>query len=116
MLNDALGGETASQYGGYLAQQIQNAQMAGVMLVFEQDSPTCDSDHPQLSAYADTMAAIAKQYNVSLIPQYSAISAVSGWKQQMVGGCLVPDSALDAIKAQQDLLVIAPLVKNLIGE
>lgn len=115
MLNDALGGETASEYGGYLVQQIQNAQTAGVALVFEQDSPTCDSDHPQLSTYADTMAAVAKQYKVPLIAQYSAISSLSGWQQHTLD-CLVPDATLDAIKAQQAQVVIAPLIQKILGE
>lgn len=115
MLNDALGGETPDDYAGYLTQQVQNAQTAGVTLVFEEDSPVCDGDHPQLPIYVATMERIAAQYNVPIIKQYSAIQAIDAWKGHVLG-CLVPDSALDAVKAQASEAVIMSLVKAAPGE
>jgi hypothetical protein len=114
MLNDALGGETVADYTGYLIQQVQNAKGAGVILIFEEDSPVCDGDHPQLAAYVAAMDAVASQYNVPLIRQYSSTQAIGGWRNHMLG-CLVPDPTLTAVKSQAELAVIAPIVKSLVS-
>lgn len=114
MLNDALGGETPADYAGYLTQQVQNAQAAGVTLVFEEDSPVCDGDHPQLPAYVAAMERIGAQYNVPVVLQYSGIQAIDGWKDHMLG-CIVPDAALDAVKAQAEEAVIGPIVRKIIA-
>ena len=113
-LNDQYGGETASDFAGYLTQAIQTAQSAGRTVVLEEPSPTCDSDHPHLADYSAAIDATGKTLGVPVIQQYAFIESVQGWQTHMDGSCTVPDAYLDSLKAQQELAVIAPLVQNLI--
>jgi hypothetical protein len=50
-VNDALGGETLSDYSGYLEQFIEDVRAAGKIPVLEEPGPVCDGNHPQLGAY-----------------------------------------------------------------
>lgn len=113
-LNDALGGETVDEYSAYLGQWIQDAKTAGLQPVLEEPGPVCDGNHPQLPAYVAAMDAAASTYNIPIIKTYSLISGIDGWQAHMLG-CTVPDSTLDAFRAQQEQAVIGPLVKNLLG-
>ena len=113
-LNDQYGSESPSDFSGYLTQAIQTAQIAGRTVVLEEPSPTCDSDHPHLADYAAAIDAAGKTLGVPVIQQYAFIESVQGWEAHMDGSCTVPDAYLDAIKAQQELTVLAPLVQNLI--
>lgn len=114
-LNDAYGGETASDFGGYLAQAIQTIRDAGRRPVLETPSPTCDSDHPRMADYAAAVKSAGATYNVPVIDNYAAILSLTGWRDHMDQTCTLPDEALQAFKAQQELAVIAPLVKTIIG-
>ena len=115
MLNDALGGETIDQYTAYLEQWAQYARSAGLTPVFEEDSPVCDDDHPQLSAYVDAMNEVGRRLNVPVIHQYAFVQGIANWQSHMIS-CRYPDATLLAVKAQQELTVIAPIVKAQIGE
>lgn len=115
MLNDALGGETVDEYSAYLAQWVHDAQSAGLTPVLEEASPVCDDNHPQLSAYVDAMNVVARRMNVPVIHQYSYVQGIAGWQSHMIG-CLYPDATLLAVKAQQELAVIAPMVKAQMGD
>lgn len=94
---------------------IQTAQGAGRTVVLEEPSPTCDSDHPRLANYSAVIDAAGESFGVPVIQQFAFIQSVQGWQQHMDGSCTVPDAYLDGLKAQQELAVIAPLVKTLIG-
>jgi hypothetical protein len=113
-VNDALGGETLSDYSGYLEQFIEDVRAAGKIPVLEEPGPVCDGNHPQLGAYVQTMDAAAAQYNVPLIEQYHYIQSITGWCTHMTGG-FYPDAYIDALKAKQEQAVIAPLVQMIIG-
>jgi hypothetical protein len=114
-INDGYGGETPAQYAAYIGQWIQDAQSAGLTPVLEQPSPTCDDDHPHLADYAAAMEAVATTYHVPVIKQYAFVRRLDGWKAHMVGGCLIPNAALDAAKAQQEAEIIAPIIAKIIG-
>ncbi|WP_260858726.1 hypothetical protein [Paraburkholderia sp. BCC1885] len=114
-LNDNLGGETVDQYAAYLGQWIQDARASGIRPVLEEAAPTCDTDHPRLPIYVSAMDAVAKQYNVPVIAQYAYVQSIPDWQTHMLN-CLIPDAYLDALKAKQELTVIAPLVEAVIGE
>lgn len=109
-LNDVYG-ESPQDFAGYLGQAIQTIRDAGRRPVLETPSPTCDSDHPQLAKYAAAIKSAGVAYNVPVVDNYAAISALSGWRDHMDSTCTLPDEALQAFKAQQELAVIAPLVK-----
>ncbi|MEX3914903.1 SGNH/GDSL hydrolase family protein [Paraburkholderia sp. BR10872] len=113
-INDQYGGETPSDFGGYLTQAIQTAQSAGRTVVLEEPSPTCDTDHPRLADYSSAIDAAGKALGVPVIQQFAFVSSIQGWQAHMDASCTVPDAYIDAIKAQQELAVIAPLVRNLI--
>jgi hypothetical protein len=114
-INDALGGETVADYRQYLADWVVAVRAAGKTPVLEESGPVCDSDHPQLAAYGQAMDDAAVAYDVPIIKQYSYIQGIAGWQSHMTG-CLYPDATLLAAKAQQELGVIAPLVKSALGE
>lgn len=115
-LNEQYGGESVSDFSGYLAQAIQTIQADGRRPVLETPSPTCDSDHPFTANYAAAIKAAGVTYNVPVVDNFAAISALSGWRQHMDATCTLPDEALQQFTAQQELVVIAPLVKAQIGE
>lgn len=115
-LNDALGGETVAEYSAYLGQWIQDAKAAGLKPVLEEPGSVCDGNHPQLPTYVAAMGAAAVTYNIPIIKTYSLISDIDGWKAHMLGGCIVPDATFDQLRAQQELAIIAPLIKKLISE
>jgi hypothetical protein len=113
-INDALGGETVADYRQYLADWVVAVRAAGKTPVLEESGPVCDSDHPQLAAYVQAMDDAAAAYDVPIIKQYSYIEGIAGWQSHMTG-CLYPDATLLAAKAQQELVVIALMVKAQIG-
>jgi hypothetical protein len=115
MLNDAFGGETVDQYTGYLTQWVEDARAAGLTPVLEESGPVCDGDHPQLASYVDAMNDVGRRLNVPVIHQYSYIQGIAGWQSHLMS-CIYPDATLLAAKAQQELIVIAPLVKAALGE
>jgi len=111
---DMLGGESISDYQGYLAQWLQAVKAAGKIAILEEPGPQCGNVNPQLPAYVAAMDDFAKVNNVPLIAQYQPILALSDWTAHMDASCQFPDTALNQFKAQQELAVIAPLVQNLI--
>ena len=113
---DMFGGESISDYQGYLAQWLQAAKAAGKIAVLEEPGPQCGNVNPHLPAYVAAMDDFARTNNVPLIAQYQPILALSDWAAHMDASCQFPDAALDQFKAQQELAVIEPLVKTLIGE
>lgn len=115
-LNEQYGGETASDFSGYLAQAIQTVRDAGRRPVLETPSPTCDSDHPFTANYAAAIKAAGVTYNVPVVDNFAAISALSGWQAHMDLTCTLPDEALQQFMAQQELVVIAPIAKAQMGE
>lgn len=115
-VNDALGGESLTNYQGYLAQWIQAVRDAGKTPVLEEPGPVCDGDHPQLGDYVRAMDAAAQQYNVPIIKNYQMIIGLPDWKSHMDASCFYPDVWLDSVKATQELAVIGPLVKHLISQ
>lgn len=115
-LNEQYGGETTSDFSGYLAQAIQTVRDARRLPVLETPSPTCDTDHPLTASYAAAIKAAGVSYGVPVVDNFAAISALSGWRQHMDATCTLPDEALQQFTAQQELVVIAPLVKAALGE
>ncbi|MPW16895.1 hypothetical protein GCT13_08115 [Paraburkholderia sp. CNPSo 3157] len=115
-LNEQYGGESVSDFSGYLAQAIQIVRDAGRRPVIETPSPTCDSDHPFTANYAAAIKAAGATYNVPVIDNYAAISALTDWRAHMDSTCTLPDESLQQFKATQELAVIAPLVKAALGE
>lgn len=113
-VNDFYGGETVGDYSAYLAQMIQDVRAAGKTLVIEEAGPVCDGQHPFLDQYVAAQDAAAAQYGVAIVTQYAYIQALPNWCSHMANG-FYPDAWLDAIKAQREAAVIAPLVKGLIG-
>jgi hypothetical protein len=112
-LNDALAGETVTEYTAYLGQWIQDAQSSGLTPILEEPGPVCDDSHPQLGAYVQAMDQVAATYKVPLIRQYGWISSTQGWQGHMIN-CTVPDSTLAGLKAKAEQAVVGPLVQNLI--
>ena len=108
-VNDALGGETLSDYQGYLAQWILDARAAGKTPILEEPGPVCDGQHPLLPQYVAAIDAAAQQYGVVLIQQYNYISSIQGWQSHMAN-CFYPDAYLDGLRAAQEQLVIAPII------
>lgn len=115
-LNDAYGGETASDFSGYLAQTIQIVLDAKRIPILEEPGPTCDADHPQLAQYVAAIDAAGKAYGVPVIANYNAILDLPGWRMHMDSTCVLPDETLDAFKAQQEAIAVAPIVKTILGE
>jgi hypothetical protein len=115
-LNEQYGGQTVANFSGYLAQAIQTVRDAGRRPVLETPSPTCDSDHPFTADYAAAVKAAGITYNVPVVDNYAAISALSGWRSHMDSTCTLPDEALQQFIATQELVVIAPMVKTALGE
>jgi hypothetical protein len=113
-LNEQYGGETVSNFSGYLAQAIQIVREAGRRPVLETPSPTCDSDHPFTADYASAIKAAGVAYGVPVVDNYAAISSLSGWQSHMDVTCTLPDETLQAFTGTQELKVIAPLVQSLI--
>jgi hypothetical protein len=114
-LNEQYGGESVSDFSGYLAQAIQTIQSAGRRPVLETPSPTCDSDHPFTADYASAIKAAGVAYGVPVVDNYAAISSLSGWQSHMDVTCTLPDETLQAFTGTQELKVIAPLVKAALG-
>jgi hypothetical protein len=115
-LNEQYGGETVSDFSGYLAQAIQTVRDAGRRPILETPSPTCDSDHPFTASYAAAIKVAGATYDAPVVDNYAAISDLSGWRDHMDQTCTLPDEALQAFEATQELTVIAPLVKTIIGD
>lgn len=113
-LNEQYGGETVSDFSGYLAQAIQIIRDAKRLPVLETPSPTCDSAHPFTASYAAAIKAAGMTYNVPVVDNYAAISALADWRSHMDATCILPDEALQVAKGQQELSVISPMVKSLI--
>jgi hypothetical protein len=113
-VNDALGGESLTDYQGYLAQWIQAVRAVNKIPVLEEPGPVCDGNHPQLAQYVAAMDAAARQYGVALIQQYAYISNITGWCSHMGQG-FYPDAYIAQLKAAQEQGMIAPLVKSIIG-
>jgi hypothetical protein len=111
MLNEAATGEDPAQYAAYLGQWIQDARDAGLTPVLDEGSPTCDANHPNMSAYVDAMEATAVKYGTPIIKQYAFVQGFPGWQSHMVD-CVYPDAYLNGLRAQQALAVIAPLVQK----
>lgn len=114
-LNDAYGGETVSDFSGYLGQAIQTTLDAKRIPILEEPGPTCDTDHPQLAAYVAAIDAVGKAYGIPVIANYNAILDLPAWRSHMDSACVLPDEALDALKAQQEEDVVAPIVQKLIA-
>lgn len=114
-LNDQYGGQTTSDFIGYLTQAIQTVQDAGRTVVLEEPSPTCDGDHPHLAEYSAAIDTTGKTLGVPVIQQYNIMSKVPNWVQHMDGSCTVPDAYLDAIKAQNEVKILAPFIRRLHG-
>jgi len=66
-LNDVYGGETVSDFSGYLAQAIQVVRDANRTPILEEPSPTCDTDHPQLAAYSAAIDSVGKTLGVPVL-------------------------------------------------
>jgi hypothetical protein len=115
-LNEQYGGETVSDFSGYVAQAIQTVRDAGRRPVLETPSPTCDSDHPFTADYAASIRAAGVAYNAPVVDNFAAISALPSWQSYMDATCTLPDEALQQFTATQELAVIAPMVKAQIGE
>jgi hypothetical protein len=115
-INDAYGGETVSDFSGYLGQAIQTVLDAKRIPVLEEPGPTCDTDHPRLAQYVAAIDAAGKAYGVPVIANYGAILSLPDWRRHMDATCVLPDEALDAFKAQQESAVVTPILKSLIGE
>lgn len=113
-VNDSISGEPLSWYQSYLGQWIADVRAQNKIPVLEEPGPVCDGQHPQLPQYVAAMDAAAQQYNVPIIKQYDFVQGILGWETHMTG-CLYPDAALDAAKAQQEAAVITPLVRSIIG-
>jgi hypothetical protein len=114
-LNEQYGGETVSDFSGYLAQAIQTVRAAGRRPVLETPSPTCDSDHPFTASYAAAIKAAGVTYDVPVVDNHAAISALADWGSHMDATCILPDETLQTLKAQQELAVIGPIVKAEFG-
>ncbi|HGL4258418.1 TPA: SGNH/GDSL hydrolase family protein [Burkholderia dolosa] len=115
-LNEQYGGETVSDFSGYLERAIQTVRDAGRRPVLETPSPTCDSDHPFTSSYAAAIKAVGVTYNVPVVDNYAAISAMPDWRAHMDGSCTLPDETLMTVMASQELAVIEPLVAADVGK
>jgi hypothetical protein len=109
-LNEIYGGETISDFSGYLAQAIQVVRDAGRTPVLEEPGPTCDGEHPRMAQYVDAIDAIGKTYSVPVIAQYKQIIAISDWKSHMDATCELPDYEINAIKAKNELEIVAALL------
>jgi len=115
-LNEQYGGETVFDFSGYLGQAIQTVRDAGRRPILETPPPTCDSDHPFTASYAAAIKAAGATYNVPVVDNYAAISGLADWRSHMDAMCILPDEALQAFKAQQELTVIGPIIKAQFGE
>jgi hypothetical protein len=114
-VNDMYDGESVNDYAGYLGQWIMAVRAADKTPVLEEPGAICDGDHSQLAAYVSAMDAAAQQYDVAIIRQYQPILVLPGWEAHMDASCQFPDATLDQFKAQQEAMVLAPLVRRLIG-
>lgn len=111
---DMLGGESLSDYQGYLGQWLQYVRASGKIAVLEEPGPQCNNVNPLLPQYVAVMDAFAQQNSVPLIAQYQPILALPDWQSHMDATCQFPDATLDQFKAAQAQAVVAPLVKKLI--
>lgn len=114
-INDALGGETLADYRQYLAQWIAAVRAAGKTPVLEEPGPVCDGDHPQLAAYVDAMNDAAAQFNVPIVKQFDYTQTLPNWQSHM-NACFYPDEWMLQAKGQQQAVLLAPLIKKIIGE
>lgn len=114
-INDALGGETLADYRLYLAQWIGAVRAAGKTPILEEPGPVCDGDHPQLAAYVDAMNDAAAQFNVPIVKRFDYIQTLPNWRSHM-NSRFYPDEWMLQIKGRRQADLIAPLVKNIIGE
>jgi hypothetical protein len=115
-LNEQYGGETVSDFSGYLAQAIQTVRDAGRRPVLETPSPTCDSDHPFTAEYVAAIKVAGATYDVPVIDNYAAISLLPDWRSHMDATCTLQDEELQTFKSRQELIVIAPLVVDAMGD
>ncbi len=113
-INDALGGETLSDYANYLTMWVQAARAAGKIPVLEEPNLVCDGNHPQLADYVSAMDAAAAAMSVPLVQQYRQILALPNWCAHFTGG-FYPDAYIQALKAQNQAAALAPLIQSLIG-
>lgn len=109
-INDMYDGESVNDYAGYLGQWVMAVRAVNKIPILEEPGPVCDDDHPQLSAYVDAMDSAAQQYGVAIVHQYQPILALPDWQSHMIS-CKYPDATLLAAKAQQEEIVLAPLVE-----
>lgn len=113
-VNDDLS-QSLAPYADALVAWVQAVRAAGKVAVLEEPNPTCDSNHPYLANYVSVMDGVAQQYNVPIVKQFDYIQTLPNW-QSHFSGCLYPDDAMLAIKAQRQAAVLAPLVKTIVGE
>ncbi|SCU75508.1 conserved hypothetical protein [Cupriavidus necator] len=113
-INDNLMQSLAPYADGLIA-WIQAVRDVGKIAVLEEPNPVCDGNHPWLENYVDVMANTTAAYKVPLVKQYGYVQGLPNWQSHM-NSCFYPDEWMLQIKAQRQAEVLAPLVKNIIGE
>lgn len=111
-LNDAKNGigESTEEYRVLLGQFVTMARWSGKIPVFDEPNPSCDPLRAKLPEYVAVMQDVAKSMQVPIALQYAPISAMPNWQSYVAKGCVHPNTALYAIKAERLMAVMGPVV------
>lgn len=105
-------GEPLATFQGCLVEFVTQVRAAGKTVVLEEPNPVTNATFPALADYVAAIDYVATQMNVPLVRQYSYIQTVPGWQSMLTDG-IHPNDAMYLIKAQQEAIVLAPIIKSL---
>lgn len=115
-INDSSGasdiGEPLATYQSCLVEFVTQVRAAGKVVVLEEPNPVVNPRFANLPQYVAAIDYVATQMNVPLVRQYDYIQTLPNWQSMLTDG-VHPDDPLYLVKAQQEALVLAPIIKSL---
>jgi len=124
-INDFAGGSTsAEQYRTDLQQMVDTIKSFGMVPVLEEPNPICDpardpaqnveavnAQGQTISVFVDVINQVAQKNGLQVVHQYSMVKALPNWCAMLSDHWAHPTTDLYAIKARNDAVILASLVK-----
>nr|WP_260854562.1 SGNH/GDSL hydrolase family protein [Paraburkholderia sp. BCC1884] len=113
-INEVMHNQTPEQFYDAETTLVKTARSLGKEPVLQTSNPMPDNRlNARLAAMVAMTRRVATEQQVPLVDQFAYISSLPDWKTQMSDGAH-PRPALYRLKAQQDFLVVDPLVRRLL--
>ncbi|WP_256260128.1 SGNH/GDSL hydrolase family protein, partial [Burkholderia ubonensis] len=116
---------SAADFRQYLVTFISLTQQAGKIPVLEEPNQGCNpatgkqwpgqDGQPVFDTFVLMIDEVAQAYDVALVKQYRQLRDMPDLCSMLSDGGIHPNSALYAIKAQNEAVVLAPIIKKLAG-